>query len=109
MKYSQPARAASSRRDFSFSDAAIKRLPLRSPKVRHPPEHAIGARLTQDRLAVTRPVMAATDEAPNGHARRLPRFDAADAVLNHEGAVRIDLHPLRCVEEEVGRRFTARH
>src|SRR6266700_2988564 len=95
MKYSQPARAASSRREFSLSDAAIKRLLVRSPKIRHPPEHAIGARLAQHRLAVTRPIMAAANKAPNRHAGRLPRFDAADAVLDRVDAMRIRLHPLR--------------
>src|SRR4051795_11102491 len=68
MKYSQPARAASSRRELSLSDAAIKRLPVRLPKIRHPPEHAIGPRFAQDRLAVARPIMAASHKAPNGHA-----------------------------------------
>src|SRR5215216_6739070 len=85
MKYSQPARAASSRRDFSLSDAVIKRLSVRSPKIRHPPEHAIGPRLAQDSLAVTRPIMAASHESPNRHACRLPRPDAAHAVLDDEG------------------------
>src|SRR4029077_18660823 len=93
MKYSQPARAASSRRDFSLSDAVIKRLPVRSPKIRHPPEHAIGPRLTQDRLAVTRPIMAGRPEPSNRHPGPLPRRDAAHAVLDDEGAVRIHLHP----------------
>src|SRR4051812_26532135 len=109
MKYSQPARAASSRRDFSLSDAVIKRLPLRLPKIRHPPEHAIGPRVTEDGLAVARPIMAASNKAPNRHAGRLPRFDAAHAVLDDEGAIRIRLHPFGGVEEEVGRRFAARH
>src|SRR4029077_3216101 len=109
MKYSQPARAASSRRDFSLSDSVIKRLPVRSPKISHPPEHAVGPRLAQDCLAVTRPIMAASHKAPNRHAGRLPRLDATHAVLDDEGAMRIRLHPFGCVEEEVGRRFAARH
>src|SRR5712672_3012575 len=100
MKYSQPARPASSRRDFSLSDAVIKRLPVCSPKIRHPPEHAIGPRLAQDCLAVTRPIVAASNKTPNRHAGRLPRLYAAHAVLDDEGALRIHLHPFGCVEKE---------
>src|ERR1700756_1851129 len=84
MKYSQPARAASSRRDFSLSDAAINLLPIHSPKIRHSLEHAIGPRVAENGVAVARLIVAAADKSPNGHPGRLAGRDPADAVLDHE-------------------------
>src|SRR6266498_3550452 len=109
MKYSQPARAASSRRDFSLSDAAISLLA--DPSARNPPFVR-----TRDRppLRAEWPCRHAID---SGCLRQIPKrscrppccLDAANAVLNHEGATWIYLHPLGCVEEEVGRRVAAFH
>src|SRR5260221_6036451 len=101
MKYSQPARAASSRRDFSMSDAAIKLLPIRSPKIRHSLEHAIGPRFAENGVAVTRLIVAASDKSPNDHPGSLAGSYAADAILDHQGATRIYPHPFGGVEEEV--------
>src|SRR5882757_2418392 len=109
MKYSQPARAASSRRDFSLSDAAIKLLPIRSPEIRHSLEHAIGPRIAENGVAVARLIVAASDKSPNGHPGRLAGLYAANAVLDYEGAMRIYLHPFGGVEEEVGRRLAVLH
>src|SRR5258708_5629266 len=108
MKYSQPARADSSRRDFSLSDAAIKLLPIRSPKIRHSLEHAIGPRFAENGVAVARLIVTASNKAPNRHAGRLPRLDATHAVLDDEGAMRIYPHPFGGVEEEVGPRVPPR-
>src|SRR2546423_1186047 len=84
-------------------------LPIRPPEIRHSSEHAIGPRFAQNGLAVTRLIVAASDKSPNGHAGRLARLDAANAVLNHQGATWIYLHPLGCIEKEVGRRLAAFH
>src|SRR5439155_22504901 len=84
-------------------------LPVRPPEIRHSPEHAIGSGLAQNGLAVTRLIVAASDKSPNGHAGRLARLDAAKAVLSQQGTTWIYLHPLGCIEEEVGRRLAAFH
>src|SRR5258708_32838617 len=70
-------------------------LPVRPPKIRHSPENAIGPRLTEHGFAVARLIVAASDKSPNGHAGCLARLDAADAVLDHEGAAGGPPHPLR--------------
>src|SRR5260221_797342 len=84
-------------------------LPIRPQEIRNPSEHAIGSRFAQNGLAVTRLIVAASDKSPNSHAGRLARLDAANAVLDDEGATWIHPHPFGGVEEEVGRRFTAFH
>ena len=63
----------------------------------------------KDGLAVTRLIVAAAHESPDRHAGRLPRLDAANAVLDHEGTMRIYLHPFGRVNEEVGRGLAALH
>src|SRR5260221_5000654 len=109
MKFSQPRRAATSRRHFPLSDATIKLLPIRSPEIRHSLEHAIGPRIAENGVAVARLIVAASDKSPNGHPGRLAGLYAANAVLDYEGAMRIYLHPFGGVEEEVGRRLAVLH
>src|ERR1700724_2518251 len=96
MKYSQPARAASSRRDFSLSDAAIKLI--RSPKIRHARENPVGACFREDGVAVARLIVAAADKSPGRHARRLGCLHPADAVLDHESLMRVGLDRKSVVE-----------
>src|SRR5438034_651041 len=84
-------------------------LPIRPPEIRHSSEDAIGPRFAQNGLAVTRLIVAASDKSPNGHAGRLARLDAANAVFDYEGAAWIHLHPFGCVEEEIGCRLAAHH
>src|SRR5712671_440352 len=109
MKYSQPARAASSRRDFSLSGATIKFFRFIRPKIRHSLKDAVGPRAKQDGFAVTRLIVAASDKSPGCHAGRLGCRYAADAILNHKGTTRIGLHPFGRVQEEVGRGLAAFH
>src|SRR6266704_1017930 len=40
-------------------------LLIRSPKIRHSPEHPIGTRLVEDGFAVTRLIVTASDKSPN--------------------------------------------
>src|SRR5260370_10443345 len=62
-------------------------LPIRSPKIRHPPEDTVGPRLIEQGFAVARSIVTASDKSPNHHARRLPRRYTASAVLDHEGTM----------------------
>src|ERR1700730_16077816 len=84
-------------------------LPIRSPKIRHSPKNTIGPRLAENAFAVARLIMAASDKPPNGHAGRLAGLYSANAVLDHEGAMRIYLHPFGRVKKEVGRGLAALH
>src|SRR5258705_11578546 len=68
-------------------------LPVLSPKIRHSPEHTIGPRLTKNRFAVARSIVAASDKSPNRHASRFACLYAADAVLDYQRTTRIRLHP----------------
>src|SRR6267378_3132613 len=109
MKYSQPARAASSRRDFSLSGATIKFFRFIRPKIRHSLKDAVGSRAQEDGLAVTRLIVAASDKSPGCHAGRLGCPYTADAILNHQGATRICMHPFGRIKEEIGRGLAALH
>src|SRR5216683_2794760 len=102
MKYSQPARAASSRRDFSLSGATIKLFRFIRPKIRHSLEYAVGARIVQQSPAIAEPIMAAPDKSPHYHSGRLGGRHPADAVLDHERATRIRLHGGGGIQEEIG-------
>src|ERR1700704_1939267 len=109
MKYSQPARAASSRRDFSLSGAIIKPFRFIRPKIRHSLKDAIGPRAKEDGFAVTRLIVAAPDKSPGSHAGRLGCRHTADAILNDKGATRIGPHPFCRVQKEIRRRLAAFH
>src|SRR5712672_3100572 len=109
MKYSQPARAASSRRDFSLSGATIKFFRFIRPKIRHSFKNAVGSRAQEDGLAVTRLIVAASDKSPDCHAGRLGCRYTADAILDHKGIARMGLHPLGRVKEEIGCGLAAFH
>src|SRR6266436_9429554 len=103
MKYSQPARAASSRRDFSLSGATIRLFRFTRPKLRHPLKDAVGSSRKQDGFAVTRSIVAASGKSPDRHAGRLGRLHAANAVFDHERSVRVGLHPLGRIEKKIRR------
>src|SRR5882757_1879226 len=109
MKYSQPARAASSKRDFSLSGATIKPFRFIRPKIRHSLKYAVGPRIAQQSSAIAGLIMAAPNKAPHHHAGRLAGLHTAHAVLNHEGATRIRPHGGGCVQEEIGRGLAAFH
>src|SRR3981189_3192378 len=79
------------------------------PKNRHLPEDPFAARLLEDGFTVARLVVAASDKSPDGHASRLGCPHTTDAVLDHEGALRIGLHPFGCVEKEIRRRLASLH
>src|SRR5471032_2915303 len=82
-------------------------LPIRSPKIRHSSENPIRTGRMEDGLAVTRLIVAAADKSPDRHAGRLAGLDAADTVLDYQGAARIRAHLFRRIEEQVGRGLTA--
>src|SRR5258708_680153 len=109
MKYSQPARAASSRRDFSLSDTAIQLCRSVGPKIYHSPEDAISPRPREDGFAVARLVVTASDKSPHGHAGGLAGRHAADAVLDHQRAARICPHFFGRVKKQIGRGLAAFH
>src|SRR5258708_30335108 len=109
MKYSQPARAASSRRDFSLSGATIKFFRFIRPKIRHSFKNAVGSRAQEDGLAVTRLIVAASDKSPDCHADHLGCRYTADAIVDHNGIARLGLHPLGRVKAEIRRALASLH
>src|SRR6266702_6907491 len=107
MKYSQPARAASSSLDFSFSAAMAASSVL--PEIGHARKDPIRSGAAQYSLAVTRGVMAAADKSPDSHAGGLGRLHAADAVLDDQCARGRDLHLLGRMEKQIRRRLAVLH
>src|ERR1700732_3499826 len=83
------------------TDPLAKNPPFARKRDRHPPRG--------EELSVARLIVGASDESPNGHTGRLAGLYSANAVLDHEGAMRIDLHPFGCVKKEVGRGLAALH